>query len=74
MISYFMSHPIAKVIEIIGSSEQGWKGAAQVAIDEAKKTLHGTHVVCKSIFCRRLVLTVKCINHCSLKSFWINWK
>ena len=31
-----MSH-IAKVIEIIGSSESGWEQAAQVAIDEAKK-------------------------------------
>lgn len=34
-----MSHPVAKVIEIIGSSEQGWEGAAQAAIDEAKKDL-----------------------------------
>ena len=38
-----MSHPVAKVIEIIGSSEQGWEGAAQVAVDEAKKTIHGVH-------------------------------
>jgi flavin-binding protein dodecin len=37
-----MSH-IAKVIEIIGSSESGWEQAAQVAIDEAKKTVHGIH-------------------------------
>jgi dodecin len=34
-----------KVIEIIGSSQNGWKEAAQVAIDEAKKTLHGIHGV-----------------------------
>jgi flavin-binding protein dodecin len=34
---------IAKVIEIIGSSESGWEQAAQVAIDEAKKTVHGIH-------------------------------
>jgi flavin-binding protein dodecin len=38
-----MSRHIANVIEIIGSSDQGWEGAAQVAIDEAKKTLHGIH-------------------------------
>jgi flavin-binding protein dodecin len=38
-----MSHPVANVIEIIGNSEQGWEGAAQVAVDEAKKTLHGIH-------------------------------
>jgi dodecin len=37
-----MSH-IAKVIEIIGSSESGWEQAAQVAIDEAKKTVHQIH-------------------------------
>jgi flavin-binding protein dodecin len=37
-----MSH-IAKVIEIIGSSESGWEQAAQVAIDEAKKTVHKIH-------------------------------
>jgi flavin-binding protein dodecin len=37
-----MSH-IAKVIEIIGSSESGWEQAAQIAIDEAKKTVHGIH-------------------------------
>lgn len=35
-----MTH-VAKVIEIIGSSEKGWSEAAQVAIDEAKKTIHG---------------------------------
>jgi dodecin len=38
-----MSHPVANVVEIIGSSEQGWGDAAQAAIDEAKKTLHGIH-------------------------------
>ena len=37
-----MTH-IAKVIEIIGSSDKGWEDAAQVAIDEARKTLHGIH-------------------------------
>ena len=34
---------MAKVIEIIGSSQNGWEEAAQVAIDEARKTLHGIH-------------------------------
>jgi dodecin len=37
-----MNH-IAKVIEIIGSSENGWEHATQIAIDEAKKTVHGIH-------------------------------
>lgn len=34
---------LAKVIEIIGSSQNGWEEAAQVAIDEAKRTIHGIH-------------------------------
>ena len=38
-----MSNPVGKVIEIIGSSDQGWEAAAQVALDEAKKTIHGIH-------------------------------
>jgi flavin-binding protein dodecin len=32
---------VAKIIEIIGSSDKGWEDAAQVALDEAKKTIHG---------------------------------
>jgi flavin-binding protein dodecin len=38
-LNYLMTH-IAKIIEIVGSSD---KGAAQVSVDEAKKTLHGIH-------------------------------
>ena len=37
-----MTH-VAKVIEIIGSSDTGWKEATQVAIDEARKTIHDIH-------------------------------
>ena len=37
-----MTH-IAKVIEIIGSSDKGWEDAAQVTVNEARKTLHGIH-------------------------------
>ena len=32
---------IAKIIEIVGSSNQGWQDAAQSALNEAKKTIHG---------------------------------
>ena len=39
-----MTH-VAKIIEIIGSSQSGWEDAAQVAIDEARKTIHGIHGV-----------------------------
>lgn len=35
-----MTH-VAKVVEIIGSSDKGWSEAVQVALDEAKKTIHG---------------------------------
>ena len=35
-----MSH-VAKIIAIVGSSEKGWSEAAQVALDEAHKTVHG---------------------------------
>jgi flavin-binding protein dodecin len=38
-----MSKHVAKIIEIIGTSDKGWEAAAQVAVDEAKKTLHGIH-------------------------------
>lgn len=38
-----MTHHVAKIIEIIGSSDKGWEDAAQVAVDEAKKTIHGIH-------------------------------
>ncbi len=34
-----MTHHIAKITEIVGSSEKGWQEAAQVALDEAKKTI-----------------------------------
>lgn len=34
---------VAKIIEIVGSSEVGWEDAAQKAVDEAKKTLRGIH-------------------------------
>jgi flavin-binding protein dodecin len=32
---------VADVVELIGSSTKGWEDAAQVAVDEAKKTIHG---------------------------------
>lgn len=35
-----MTH-VADVVELIGSSIKGWEDAAQVALDEAKKTIHG---------------------------------
>lgn len=36
-----MTHHIAKVAEIVGSSEKGWEDAVKVALDEAKKTIRG---------------------------------
>jgi dodecin len=35
-----MTH-VAKIIELVGSSDKSWQDAAQVALEEAKKTIHG---------------------------------
>ena len=35
-----MTH-VAKIIEIVGNSDKSWQDAAQAALDEAKKTIHG---------------------------------
>lgn len=35
-----MTH-VAKIIEIVGSSDKSWDDAAQVALAEAIKTIHG---------------------------------
>ena len=32
---------VAKIIELVGSSEIGWTEAAQTALEEAKKTVNG---------------------------------
>ncbi len=32
---------VAKIIELVGSSEKGWTEAAQAALDEARKTISG---------------------------------
>ena len=32
---------VAKILELIGTSEDGWEDAAQAAIKEARKTIHG---------------------------------
>lgn len=33
--------PIAKIVELIGTSDKSWEDAVQVAIKEARKTLRG---------------------------------
>lgn len=35
-----MTH-VAKIIEIVGSSSKSWEDAAQLALAEATKTIHG---------------------------------
>ena len=37
---YTMTH-VVKIIEIIGVSDKSWQDAAQAALNEAKKTIHG---------------------------------
>jgi dodecin len=32
---------VAKVIELVGTSDKSWQDAAQAALNEAKKTIHG---------------------------------
>lgn len=32
---------VAKIVELIGTSNESWENAAQVAVKEARKTLHG---------------------------------
>ena len=34
---------VAKIIEVIGISSKGWEDAAQTAVNEVKKTVHGIH-------------------------------
>ena len=31
---------VAEVIEVVGNSDKSWQDAAQVALEEAKKTIH----------------------------------
>lgn len=35
------SSPVAKIIELVGTSSNGWEDVAQIAVNEAKKTIHG---------------------------------
>ena len=37
---YTMTH-VVKIIEIIGVSDKSWQDAAQAALNEARKTIHG---------------------------------
>ena len=32
---------VAKIVELIGTSDKSWEDAASIAVREAKKTLHG---------------------------------
>ena len=32
---------VAKIVELVGSSDKGWEDAAQAAVSEAMKTLRG---------------------------------
>jgi flavin-binding protein dodecin len=36
---------VAKIIEVVGSSDKSWEEAAQAAVHEAKKTLNGIHAI-----------------------------
>ena len=34
---------VAKIVKLIGRSDESWEAAAQVAIEETRKTIHGIH-------------------------------
>ena len=36
---------IAKIGEIVGTSDRGWEDAAQIAVNEAVKTIRGIHEI-----------------------------
>ena len=40
LLVFYMTN-VATVIKIVGSSDKSWEDAAQVALTETKKTIHG---------------------------------
>jgi dodecin len=32
---------VAEIVELVGNSDKSWQDAAQVALNDAKKTIHG---------------------------------
>ena len=47
-----MSASIANIVELVGSSDKGWHGAVEVALEEATKTIReitGLEVVSKTV-------------------------
>ena len=34
---------VAKIVELVGTSEKGWEDGAQTAVKEATKTIRGIH-------------------------------
>jgi dodecin len=42
-VSSMTTARVAKVVELIGASDESWEAAAQVAIEEARKTIKGIH-------------------------------
>ena len=39
-LMFYMTN-VAKIIELVGRSDKSWEDAAQIALNEAKKTIHG---------------------------------
>ena len=36
---------VAKIVELVGTSDESWEAAAQLAVEEARKTIHNIHGV-----------------------------
>ena len=39
-LSVYVMTQVAEVIEVVGNSNKSWQDAAQVALEEARKTIH----------------------------------
>ena len=39
-LSVYVMTQVAEVIEVVGNSDKSWQDAAQVALEEARKTIH----------------------------------
>ena len=59
--------PVVKVVELLAESEQGWEQAAQQAVAEAVKSVHGI----RSVYLQEFQATVE---NDQVKNFRVNAK
>jgi hypothetical protein len=49
---------VAKIVELVGSSNKSWEDAAQVAVNDAIKTIRGIRTIIRKL--ARLVICLPC--------------